>query len=90
MREERGTILFRDVAKKFGFVVPSSSGDKSGNVSIGSAELARSAVHSLYPGDYIGFVRRLRPGRSAEATDIRLLGAEAADYQMLREGRWHA
>jgi hypothetical protein len=90
MREERGTILFRDVAKRFGFVVPSSSGDESDNVLIGNAELARSAVHSLFPGDYIGFVRRLRPGRSAEATDIRLLGAEAADYQMLREGRWHA
>jgi hypothetical protein len=40
--------------------------------------------------DYIGFVRRLRPGSSAEATNIRLLGAEAADYQMFREGRWHA
>jgi cold shock CspA family protein len=90
MREERGTILFRDVAKNFGFVVPSSGGDKSDNVFIGSAELARSEVHSLYPGDYIGFVRRLRPGRSAEATNIRLLAAEAADYQMFREGRWHA
>jgi cold shock CspA family protein len=90
MREERGTILFRDVAKKCGFVVPSSGSDEYDNVFIGSAELARSAVHSLNPGDYIGFVRRLRPGHSAEATNIRLLGAEAADYQMLREGRWHA
>ena len=90
MREERGTIRFGDFAKNFGFVVPSSGDDKSDNVFIGSAELARGAVHSLNPGDYIGFVRRLRPGRSAEATDIRLLGAEAADYQMFREGRWHA
>ena len=90
MREERGTILFWDVAKKFGFVVPSSGGDKSDNVFIGSAELARSGVHSLDSGDYIGFVRGLRPGRSAEATKIRLVGAKAADYQMFREGRWHA
>ena len=42
MREERGTILFRDVTKKFGFVVPSSGGEKSDDVFIGSAELARS------------------------------------------------
>jgi cold shock CspA family protein len=90
MREERGTILFRDVTKKFGFVVPSSGGEKSDDVFIGSAELARSTVHSLNSGDYIGFIRRLRPGSSAEATNIRLLGAEAADYQMFREGRWHA
>ena len=55
-----------------------------------SAELARSGVHSLNSGDYIGFVRGLRPGRSAEATKIRLVGAKAADYQMFREGRWHA
>jgi hypothetical protein len=61
MREEGGTILFRDVDKKFGLVVPSSGGDKSNNVFI-----------------------------SAEATNIRLLGAEAADYQMFREGRWRA
>ena len=90
MREERGTILFCDVAKKCGFIVPSSGGDKSDNVFIGSAELARSGVRSLNSGDYIGFVRRLRPGHSAEATNIRLLGAETADYQMFREGRWRA
>ena len=88
MCEERGTILFCDVAKKCGFIVPSSGGDN--NVFIGSAELARTGMRSLNSGDYIGFVRRLRPGRSAEATNIRLLGAEAADYQMFREGRWRA
>ena len=83
-------IFVCDAAKECGFIAPSSGGDKSDNVFIGSAELARSGVHSLNSGDYIGFVRRLRPGRSAEATNIRLLGAEAADYQMFREGRWHA
>ena len=90
MREERGTILFCDVAKKCGFIVPSSGSDKSDNVFIGSAELARRGVRSLNSGDCIGFVRRLRPGHSAEATNIRLLGAEAADYQMFREGRFRA
>ena len=90
MREERGTILFCDVAKKCGFIVPSSGGDKSDNVFIVGAELTCSGVRSLNPGDYVGFVRRLRPGHSAEATNIRPLGAEAADYQMFREGRWHA
>jgi cold shock CspA family protein len=90
MREERGTIPFCDVAKKCGFIVRSSGGDNSHNVFIGSAELARSGVRSLNTGDYIGFVRRLRPGRPAEATNIRLLGAEAAGYQMFRDGRWHA
>jgi cold shock CspA family protein len=90
MREERSIILFRDVAKEFGFVIPISGSDKRDDVLIGSAELARSAVHSLHSGDYIGFVRKLRPGGPAEATNIRLLGAEAADYQMFREGRWHA
>ena len=89
MREERGTILFCDAAKKCGSIVP-SSGDESDNVFIDSAELTRNGVRSLNSGDYIGFVRRLRPGRSAEATNIRLLGAEAADYQMFREGRWRA
>ena len=90
MREERGTILFCDVAKKCGFIVPSSGGDKSDNVFIVGAELARSGVRSLNSGDYVGLVRRLLPGHSAEATNIRLLGAEAADYQMFREGRWRA
>jgi hypothetical protein len=79
-------MLPRNSASSF----QSSGGEKSDDVFIGSAELARSTVHSLNPGDYIGFVRRLRPGSSAEATNIRLLGAEAADYQMFREGRWHA
>ena len=45
MREERGTILFRDLTKKCGFVVPSSGGGECDNVLIDSAELARSAVH---------------------------------------------
>ena len=90
MREERGTILFCDVAKKCGFIVPSSGGDKSDNVFIVGAELTRSECARVNSGDYVGFVRRLRPGHSAEATNIRLLGAEAADYQMFREGRWHA
>jgi hypothetical protein len=49
MREERGTILFRDVAKKFGFVAPSSSGDKSGHVSIGSADLPRAQYIHYIP-----------------------------------------
>ena len=31
-----------------------------------------------------------QPWHSAEATNIRLLGAEAADYQMFREGHWRA
>ena len=49
MREERGTILFCDVSKKCGFIVPSSGGDKSDNVSIGSAELAqRSALAEFW------------------------------------------
>jgi hypothetical protein len=40
MREERGTIFFCDAAKECGFIAPSSGGDNSDSVFIGSDELA--------------------------------------------------